>query len=182
MVYAISLLLIGLSGLMLDMHRRSWRAAREDQTLSERDLRFAQAQYRRRNQASGMIGVLGAAIGVSEGIAVILHEAEHLPTLPGKLVLFAVGVMTYELLALSHPFDGSTSQEVVNNIMTREPDMSRLDILTSGDLRRAQRSPRTHLMGAAPAATRARRARPRTRRHRPPPGRGSPRRSRCRAR
>jgi hypothetical protein len=64
MVYAISLLLIGLSGVMLDMHRRSWRAAQEDQTLSERDLRFAQAQHRRRNQASGMIGVLGAAIGV----------------------------------------------------------------------------------------------------------------------
>lgn len=37
----------------------------------------------------------GAAIGVSEGIAVILHEAEHLPTLPEKLVLFAVGVVCF---------------------------------------------------------------------------------------
>jgi hypothetical protein len=63
-VYAIALLLIGLSGLMLDMHRRSWRAAQEDRSLSERDLRFARAQYRRRNQASGIIGVLGAAIGI----------------------------------------------------------------------------------------------------------------------
>jgi hypothetical protein len=63
-VYAISLLLIGLSGVMLDMHRRSWQAAQRDATLSERDLRFARAQYRRRNQASGIIGVLGATIGV----------------------------------------------------------------------------------------------------------------------
>ncbi|MEX2306518.1 MAG: hypothetical protein WD738_02940 [Pirellulales bacterium] len=63
-VYAISLLLVGLSGLMLDLHRRSWRAAQHDRTVSERDLRFARSQYRRRNQASGIIGVLGAAVGV----------------------------------------------------------------------------------------------------------------------
>jgi hypothetical protein len=64
MVYVISLLLIGLSGAMLDMHRRSWRAAQQDRALSERDVRFARSQYRRRNQASGIICVLGAAIGV----------------------------------------------------------------------------------------------------------------------
>jgi hypothetical protein len=62
--YAISLLLIGLSGVMLDMHRRCWRSAQQDGSLTDRDRRFARAQYRRRNQASGMIGVLGAAIGV----------------------------------------------------------------------------------------------------------------------
>ena len=33
-------------------------------TLPERDKRFARAQYRRRMQASGMIGVMGAAIGI----------------------------------------------------------------------------------------------------------------------
>jgi hypothetical protein len=63
-VCLISLLLIGLSGLMLDMHRRSWRAAQHDRTLSDRDLRFARSQYRRRNQASGMIGVIGAGIAI----------------------------------------------------------------------------------------------------------------------
>lgn len=62
--YVISLVLIGLSGMLLDMHRRSWRAAQDDTTLSERDRRFARSQYRRRTQASGMIGVLGAAIGM----------------------------------------------------------------------------------------------------------------------
>lgn len=63
-VFAISLVLIGLSGVMLDMHRRSWRAAQQDSALTERDRRFAEAQYRRRTQASAIIGVLGAAIGV----------------------------------------------------------------------------------------------------------------------
>jgi hypothetical protein len=81
-VYAISLLLIGLSGLMLDMHRRSWHAAQRDGTLSERDLRFARAQYRRRNQASGIIGVLGAAIGVGPLV----------PPQPWPLVLYVASL------------------------------------------------------------------------------------------
>jgi hypothetical protein len=63
-VYAISLMLIGLSGVLLDMHRRSWRAAQQDTAITDRDRRFAGAQYRRRTQASGVIGVIGAAIAL----------------------------------------------------------------------------------------------------------------------
>ena len=37
----------------------------------------------------------GAAIGVNEGIAVILHHAEQLPTLGDKLVLFAIGILCF---------------------------------------------------------------------------------------
>jgi hypothetical protein len=63
-VYATSLVLIGLSGYLLDAHRRTWRAAQQDASMSDRDRRFAQAQYRRRTQTSAIIGALGAAIGV----------------------------------------------------------------------------------------------------------------------
>jgi hypothetical protein len=63
-IYVTSLLLIGLSGAMLDSHRRSWQAAQVDTKLSERDRRFARSQYRRRTQASSIIGVLGAAIAI----------------------------------------------------------------------------------------------------------------------
>ena len=63
-VYATSLVLIGLSGYLLDAHRRAWRAAQQDVSLSDRDRRFAQSQYRRRTQSSAIIGVLGAAIGI----------------------------------------------------------------------------------------------------------------------
>jgi hypothetical protein len=59
-----SLLLIGLSGLMLDMHRRRWRKAELDATLSPSERRYALSQYRRRTQASGIIGVLGVAIAI----------------------------------------------------------------------------------------------------------------------
>ena len=37
----------------------------------------------------------GAAIGVTEGIAVILRHAEHLPALDDKLLLFAVGIAMF---------------------------------------------------------------------------------------
>ena len=59
----VSLLLIGLSGVMLDMHRRSWQNAQQNKDLTPGTRRFALSQYRRRMQASGIIGVLGAAIG-----------------------------------------------------------------------------------------------------------------------
>jgi hypothetical protein len=62
--YAISLALIGLSGFMLDLHRRSWRAAEQDKSLSDHERRYFLSQYRRRMQASGIIGLLGAAIGI----------------------------------------------------------------------------------------------------------------------
>jgi hypothetical protein len=37
----------------------------------------------------------GAAIGVTEGITVLLHQAELLPSLGGKLMFFAVGVACF---------------------------------------------------------------------------------------
>lgn len=63
-VAIISLALLGLSGLLIDSHRRTWRNARESQTLSQVDKQFARATYIRRMQASAMVGVMGAAIGV----------------------------------------------------------------------------------------------------------------------
>jgi hypothetical protein len=37
----------------------------------------------------------GAAIGVPEGIAVLLRQAEKLPSIGGKLVLFAIGIACF---------------------------------------------------------------------------------------
>src|SRR5260370_18421898 len=37
----------------------------------------------------------GAAIGVTEGITVILRQAEHLPSLDDRLVLFALGIVMF---------------------------------------------------------------------------------------
>ena len=81
-VFAISILLIGLSGVLLDSHRRSWLAAQSDDKLSERDLRFARAQYSRRRQASGIIGLLGVAVGVGP---LVPHE-------PWPMVLYVAAM------------------------------------------------------------------------------------------
>ena len=62
--FIISLTLLGLSGLLIDSHRRSWREARESTKLPERDRRYARSLYLRRMQASSMIGAVGACIGV----------------------------------------------------------------------------------------------------------------------
>jgi hypothetical protein len=62
--FIIALSLITLSGVMLDMHRRSWRQAELDTTLSNVDRRYALSQFRRRMQASGIIGVIGATIAI----------------------------------------------------------------------------------------------------------------------
>jgi hypothetical protein len=62
--WIVSLLLIGLSGWMLDWHRRSWRKADVDTSISDSERRYALSQYRRRVQASSIIGVLGAAIAL----------------------------------------------------------------------------------------------------------------------
>lgn len=61
--FVLSLILLGLSGFLLDTHRRSWRAAEQDASLAPSERRYALSQYRRRMQASGIIGVLGVAIG-----------------------------------------------------------------------------------------------------------------------
>lgn len=63
-VAIISLTLLGLSGLLIDSHRRTWQEARESTSLSEADKSFARAMYLRRMQASAMVGVMGAAIGI----------------------------------------------------------------------------------------------------------------------
>ncbi len=63
-IFAASLILVGLSGVLIDSHRRAWRAAQQDARLTDRQRRFARAQYYRRMQASGIIGVIGLAIGV----------------------------------------------------------------------------------------------------------------------
>jgi Tfp pilus assembly protein PilV len=63
-VVIISLTLLGLSGLLIDSHRRTWREARDSTSLSEADKNFARAMYLRRMQASAMVGVMGAAIGI----------------------------------------------------------------------------------------------------------------------
>jgi hypothetical protein len=74
----ISIALLGLSGVLIDSHRRGWRDARANEELSERDRRYARSQYRRRMQASAIIGCLGLTIGLGPLV----------PKEPGPMVFY----------------------------------------------------------------------------------------------
>jgi hypothetical protein len=74
----ISIALLGLSGVLIDSHRRGWRLARDSEDISESDRRYARAQYRRRMQASGIIGCLGAVIALGPLV----------PKEPGPMVFY----------------------------------------------------------------------------------------------
>jgi hypothetical protein len=64
LAFVFSLALLGLSGLLIDSHRRSWRLADGANDLAAPTKQFAFSQYRRRMQASGTIGLIGLAIGI----------------------------------------------------------------------------------------------------------------------
>jgi hypothetical protein len=60
----LSLALLGISGLLIDAHRRRWRRIVADVSISDSNRRYARSEYRRRMQASSAIGVVGAMIGI----------------------------------------------------------------------------------------------------------------------
>jgi hypothetical protein len=93
-VAIISLTLLALAGLLIDSHRRTWREARDSHTLSAADKKFARSMYVRRMQASSMVGLMGAAIGVWPAIddrarpwALLLYTAILLAACAWSMVL-----------------------------------------------------------------------------------------------
>ena len=103
--YLVALVLMGLSGALLDAHRRSWRLVKDSETVADCDLRFARSQYRRRVQASGTIGVLGAAIA-------IFPLVPHQP-LPITMYLMAVSLACFAILLLAAADAWATRQHFI---------------------------------------------------------------------
>jgi hypothetical protein len=128
--YVISLLLIGLSGVLLDLHRRSWRAARQIESISPADLRFARSQYRRRTQASGTIGVLGAVLGV--------YPLVPRAPLPFTLYLVAISLACLAIMLLAALDAWATRQ----NFLRMHSEQLATEIKLARDLGRER--PRYH--------------------------------------
>src|SRR5712671_3320055 len=128
--YIVSLLLIGLSGVLLDLHRRSWRAAQQIETISPADLRFSRSQYRRRTQASGTIGVLGAVLGV--------YPLVPRAPLPFTLYLVAISLACMAIMLLA-ALDAWASRQ---NFLRLRSEQLATEIKLSRDLGRER--PRFH--------------------------------------
>jgi hypothetical protein len=122
----VSLCLIGLSGVLLDLHRRSWRLVQQTESISSSDFRFARSQYRRRTQASGTIGVLGAVLGVYSLVP-------HAP-LPITLYLFAITLACLAIMILAALDAWATRQ----NYLRLRSEQLAAQIKVSRDLGREQ--------------------------------------------
>jgi hypothetical protein len=97
-----SLLLLLFSGVLMLMHWRSWRVFRlEDLPQSEHDYR--RRQFRRRMQASGMIGILGIALFV--GKSFFLGRESLIPWIEDVVIIvtywFAVLLITVWMILLA---------------------------------------------------------------------------------
>ena len=63
----------------------------------------------------------GAAIGVTEGITVILRQAEQLPSFDDRLVLFAIGIVMFGIpLQIAFALIGLI-QRRVGRVAVKEP-------------------------------------------------------------
>lgn len=58
-------LLIGLSAFLIYTHRRTWRGAQTDESLTDREYDYRRRQYRRRVQTSALLGVVGVCLVIS---------------------------------------------------------------------------------------------------------------------
>lgn len=71
---AFAAFLLGASAGLLWMHLRAWRASRLE-SQDEQAFEFRRRQFRRRMQASGMIGVVGIAVAASLAVTAPLMTA-----------------------------------------------------------------------------------------------------------
>jgi hypothetical protein len=122
----VSLFLLGLSGVLLDLHRRSWRSVQQMESISPADLRFARSQYRRRIQASATIGVLGAVLGVYPLVP-------HAP-LPITLYLIAITLACLAIMLLAALDVWATRQ----NFMRMRSEQLATQVKLARDLGREQ--------------------------------------------
>jgi hypothetical protein len=112
-----SLLLLLVSGVLMFAHWRKWNAYRQ-QALPQMEHDYRRRQFRRRMQASGMIGIVGIALMV--GAALFLGRESLIPWIDDPVVILifwaAVVLITVwtVLLAL---VDVWASQRYVNRIL-----------------------------------------------------------------
>lgn len=59
-----ALSLLGLAGVMMDSHLRTWHKVSQSPQTTDGQRRFARSQFSRRMQASGLIGMCGALIAI----------------------------------------------------------------------------------------------------------------------
>ena len=97
-----SLMLLLFSGVLMLMHWRSWKAFQQE-NLPQMERDYRRRQYRRRMQASGMIGIVGIALFV--GVAFFLGRESLIPWIEDIVLIvsywFAVLLITVWMALLA---------------------------------------------------------------------------------
>ena len=97
-----SLVLLIVSGVLMFTHWRSWRAIQQEE-LSQMERDYRRRQFRRRMQASGMIGIVGVALFV--GAAFFLGRESLVPWIEDIVLIvtywFAVVLITVWMVLLA---------------------------------------------------------------------------------
>ncbi len=127
--YLIPLLLIGLSGILIDLHRRSWQSAQQLVEISPGEFRYARSQYRRRVQTSGTIGALG-------GILALYPLVPRAP-LPITLYLLAITLTCLAIMLLAVIDAWATRQ----NFLRLRTEQLAAHLKLASELSREQASP-----------------------------------------
>jgi hypothetical protein len=113
--------LLGISGVLIDAHRRRWRAIAADGTMSDTNRRYAQSEFRRRMQASSAIGVVGAMIGIWP---IVPRHPLWISVYLALLLLATLAILLLAVLdiwATSQRFHRlRTAQQIIQARLTRE--------------------------------------------------------------
>lgn len=123
----LSLVLLGVSGYLIDGHLRAWRGQQEDASLSPRALRSARQQFLRRMQASSLIGCLGALVAIWPVIP------RHPVWMGGYVLLLSVASLWIVLLALVDAWATSARMQDLR----AQAAVRRAELLTSAAARRS---------------------------------------------
>jgi hypothetical protein len=112
-----SLILLLVSGVLMLSHWRNWNAYR-GQELPQTEFDYRRRQFRRRMQASGMIGIVGIALFA--GVALFLGRESLIPWFEDPVIIFvywAAVVLITVWMALLALVDVWASRRYVNRIL-----------------------------------------------------------------
>lgn len=136
----LSLTLLGISGLLIDAHRRRWRGVAADGNIAESNLRYARAEYRRRMRACSAIGVVGALIGVWP---LVPRHPLWISTYLALLLLATLGILLLAVLdgwATSQRFHRlRTAQQILQTRLAHELEQQKAQSTPAMDTETSQR-------------------------------------------
>ncbi len=127
--------LLAFAGFMIMRHRAAWRLAQEED-LDEPDLDFLRRQFRRRMQASGMIGLVGVAVIVGIWVTHTVTAAIYWSVV--ILIVLWIGMLAVSDLINTRYYYGQLAQKHVEEHARLTAELHRIKSRDSNGKPQAQ--------------------------------------------